>query len=123
MQKHRTASFTQLNLIGSDIERIVISDFVRWPAILTHFVFKAFDYNSPVLDHPMFESWLLIHKDTLIHIHINCIRRQDSDHLFNATLFPRLEFLQLRRGPIHSSAQDYGDEHMKLLGHNLKTFC
>jgi hypothetical protein len=59
----------------------------------------------------------------LIHIHINCIRCHDSDHLFNVALFPRLEFLQLRRGPIHPNVQDYGDEHMKLLGHSLKTFC
>jgi hypothetical protein len=73
------------------------------------------------MDYPMFESWLLIHRYTLTYVDITELSRHGNKRVFNATLFPNLEFLRLSRWqmdiPLKFSATD-----SNLLGPKLKTF-
>ena len=74
------------------------------------------------MDYQMFESWLLIHKETLKDIRIGSLSRRGSNRLFNATLFPNLEFLQLSRWQMLLPVQFNADD-ANVLGPSLKTFC
>lgn len=67
----------------------------------------------------MFENWLLIHRHTLTHIDIGYLR--GPSRLFNATLFPSLEFLRLSRWQMRSPVQ-FSTEDANVLGPRLKTF-
>jgi hypothetical protein len=71
----------------------------------------------------MFESWLLIHSETLRHISIGYLSRNGSDRLFNATRFPNLEFLQLSRWQMPPSLTfKFRPEDVNVLGPKLRTF-
>jgi hypothetical protein len=75
------------------------------------------------MDYPMFESWLLIHSETLRHIKIGYLSRRGSDRLFNATCFPNLEFLQLSRWQMPPSLTfKFRPEDVIVLGPKLRTF-
>lgn len=71
------------------------------------------------MDYPMFENWLLIHRHTLKRIDIGYIR--GPSRLFNATLFPSLEFLRLSRWQMHSPVK-FSTEDANVLGPRLETF-
>jgi hypothetical protein len=96
---------------------------IQWPAVLTHFTFETISYGSPVLDYAMLETWLLVHQGTLIDVKIHIARLQGSKAFFNASLFPKLRYLQLWRWPTQPRIQDSGSEDEDLLGHSLETFC
>jgi hypothetical protein len=74
------------------------------------------------MDYPMFENWLLIHKDSLTYIKIGYLSGGGSNRLFNATLFPNLEFLGVSRWQMHSPVQ-FSPMDSNLLGPSLKTFA
>jgi hypothetical protein len=73
------------------------------------------------MDYPLFESWLMVHKETLKHISIGYLSNRGSNRLFNATLFPNLEFLQLSRWQMHLPVQ-FSAEDANVLGPRLKIF-
>lgn len=72
----------------------------------------------------MFEPWLLIHRETLKHVELGYLSIYGSRRVFNATLFPNLEFLKLSRWqgqgqePLQWNAED-----ANILGPKLETFC
>ena len=75
----------------------------------------------------MFESWLLMHRETLKHVSLGylsvrgCPRNGDT-RLFNATLFPNLEFLQLSRWQMRTWSLKFHVTDANVLGPRLKTF-
>jgi hypothetical protein len=68
----------------------------------------------------MFEDWLLIHQHSLKHIDIGYLH--SFSRLFNATLFPNLEYLRLSRRQMHSPIR-FSAEDSNILGSNVKTFA
>jgi hypothetical protein len=95
---------------------------IQWPAVLTHFEFEAYPYNPRPLSYSILETWLSIHKGTLTYIKICCAHQQSRRAFFSASLFPKLQYLQLWRIPTNSRVQDYGSENESLLGDSLETF-
>jgi hypothetical protein len=94
---------------------------LQWPAVLTHFELGSIYYNLHPLDYPMLETWLLVHQNSLKHIVIGHLSLGGTQRCFNATIFPKLEFLQLSRWQRQSPLQfTPGDAHV--LGPSLKTF-
>jgi hypothetical protein len=120
-QKRRTASFTSLRV--SDYEERPEATFLllQWPAMLTHFKFDSF-YNRHIMDYPMFETWLLIHQNSLTHIEIGYLSTHGSNRLFNATLFPNLEYLGVSRWQMHIPVQFWPTD-TNVLGPRVKTFA
>jgi hypothetical protein len=96
--------------------------FIQWPASLTRFIFGSIYNNQHVMDYPMFEEWLLIHRCTLKHVEIGYLHGHGNSRLFNATLFPKLEFLRLSRWQMHHPAR-FTPEDANVLGPSLKTFA
>jgi hypothetical protein len=96
---------------------------IQWPAVLTRFNFEAYSHAPHTLDYATLETWLLIHKQTLLHILISCARQQGSKPFFDASLFPKLQYLQLWRWPRNTRAQDCVSEIPNLLAPSLQTFC
>jgi hypothetical protein len=86
-------------------------------------MFEAYPGNPHALDYTTLETWLLAHKETLTSIKICYAHQQSSKAFFNASLFPKLQYLQLWRLPKHSRIQDNGPENENLLGPSLETFC
>jgi hypothetical protein len=74
------------------------------------------------MDYPMFENWLLIHQFSLTHIYIGSLSRRGNRRLFNATLFPNLEYLRLSRWQMHTPVQ-FSPTDSNVLGPKLKTFA
>jgi hypothetical protein len=72
------------------------------------------------MDYPMFENWLLIHQNSLTYIDIGYLH--GASRLFNAMLFPNLEFLRLSRWQMHSPIQ-FSPQDSNVLGPRLKTFA
>jgi hypothetical protein len=70
----------------------------------------------------MFTTWLLIHRETLTHVSLGTLRESGNNRLFNATLFPNLEFLQLSRWEMASPVQFRIEDADSILGPSLKTF-
>jgi hypothetical protein len=97
-----------------------ISLLIQWPAVLTHFILEAYPDRPHVLDYAMLETWLLIHKETLLHVKICYARQQSNKAFFNASLFPKLQYLQLWRWPKDVRLPS---ENESLLGRSLETFC
>ncbi|KAF2032737.1 hypothetical protein EK21DRAFT_60360 [Setomelanomma holmii] len=122
-EKCRTASFTSLRISDYEETPGATSLLLQWPAILTHFEFGSFYNNPHTMDYPMFERWLLPHQHSLKHIDIGYLSRKGSSRLFNAKLFPNLEFLQLSRWQMHSDPVQFLSEHSNVLGPSLKTFA
>jgi hypothetical protein len=102
LQKRRSATFTSLRISDYEERPEVMDLLLQWPAVLTRFEFGSFYNNGNMMDYPMFEKWLLIHQHTLKYIDIGYLNRHGSSRLFNATLFPNLEFLRLSRWQMHS---------------------
>ncbi|KAH8731839.1 hypothetical protein GQ44DRAFT_800464 [Phaeosphaeriaceae sp. PMI808] len=122
-QRVRTAPFTSLSLLDFKLGPRIVTQFVQWPALLTHFEFEiGYNGSEYQMNYPMFESWLLIHKDTLRHVHIGPLSSQDSSPFFNATLFPNLAYLSLSAWPPRRDSSDFTTQAMNLLGSRLKTF-
>ncbi|PVH99441.1 hypothetical protein DM02DRAFT_564599 [Periconia macrospinosa] len=119
----RTAPFTSL-IISSSKERLEgISLLIQWPALLTRVHFSGYGGRDEVMDYSTLEKLLLIHKDTLKYIAIQYIRLEDDSRVFNATLFPNLEFLELSRWDTHPSSVHFRADDVNVLGPKLKTFC
>jgi hypothetical protein len=72
------------------------------------------------MNYPMFENWLLVHQQSLTHIDIGYLN--GTSRLFNATLFPNLEFLRLSRWQMHRPIQ-FSPDDSNVLGPSLKTFA
>lgn len=70
----------------------------------------------------MLENMLLVHRNTLKHIDIGYLSCSGDRHLFNATSFPKLEFLGLSRWQMPRPI-DFSVEHANILGSSLKTFA
>jgi hypothetical protein len=70
----------------------------------------------------MFTTWLLIHRETLTHVSLCILRGSSNNSLFDATLFPNLEFLQLSRWEMASPVQFRIEDADSVLGPSLKTF-
>ncbi|KAJ4358668.1 uncharacterized protein N0V89_003252 [Didymosphaeria variabile] len=96
---------------------------IQWPAALTRFEFGSLLRYPYILDYPMFESWLLIHKDTLKHVAIGHLSERGDRRLFNATLFPHLEYLRLSRWQMSQVSVEFQADDANILGPSLKTFC
>jgi hypothetical protein len=101
----------------------VIPLLIQWPAVLTHFTFEAYSDTPHTLNYAMMETWLLAHKETLLHVDICCDRPEGSKPFFDASLFPKLEYLQLWRWPRNIRAEHCVSETVSLLGPGLQTFC
>ncbi|PVI04576.1 hypothetical protein DM02DRAFT_468673, partial [Periconia macrospinosa] len=122
-ERLRTAPFTSLALSDYEESPEATSLLIQWPAVLTHFIFESFYNNPHIMDYPMFESWLLIHKDTLKHVQMGYLsRRRGGRRLFNATLFPHLEFLGLSRWQSDEESLKSEADIANLLGPSVKTF-
>lgn len=69
----------------------------------------------------MFTSWLLIHRDTLKSVDIGYLRCDNNFEVFDATRFPRLEYLRLSR---HAMPRDliFRSNDTNILGPRVKTF-
>ncbi|KAF2709129.1 hypothetical protein K504DRAFT_295783 [Pleomassaria siparia CBS 279.74] len=122
-EKRRTAPFKSLILSDYEEGPEATSLFIQWPAVLSHFQFGSFYNNSHVMDYSMFESWLLIHKDTLKHVDIGYLSAKGSSGPFNATLFPNLEYLKLSRWQTHQGSVQFKADDANVLGPKLGTFC
>lgn len=124
--KMRTASFTTLRVSGYRDQPQSIVALLQWPAVLTRLEFCNFadnpEYQHHRMDYPMFENWLRIHQNSLMHIEIGALSRTSSDRLFNATLFPNLEYLKLSRWQMRTPVQ-FSHEDSNVLGPSLKTFA
>jgi hypothetical protein len=108
----------------SDVRMHATSVLIQWPTVLTHFIFEAHPIDPQELDYAMLESWLLIHKFSLLHVNIHHNRQQATAPFFNASLFPRLTYLQLWRTPPSAPRiQDCNSYNGCLLGDSLDTFC
>ncbi|KAF2467331.1 uncharacterized protein BDR25DRAFT_234971 [Lindgomyces ingoldianus] len=120
-KKHRTASFTALSI--SDYEESPGSTalLIQWPTTLVHFEFGSFYNNPHIMDLPMFQSWLFIHRETLKNINIGYLSRAGSKRLFDATFFPNLESLQLSRWQMERPLQ-FTAEDANVLGPKVKLF-
>lgn len=90
---------------------------------MTHFSFHVYSNDRYNLDYQTFEYWLLAHKETLIHVEISCLYHCRSNRFFNATLFPKLEFLQLSRWQTVRHLRDSRAEFGDLLGPSMKMLC
>lgn len=73
------------------------------------------------MDYPLFESWLLVHRFSLKHVKMGYLSHRGSHRLFNATLFPNLEFLGLSRWQMDNSITFFPEDSI-VLGPSLKTF-
>jgi hypothetical protein len=95
---------------------------LQWPAVLTRFEFGSFYDNPHAMDYPMFESWVLIHKETLTRVVIGYLSNAGSNCLLNPKLFPNLDYLQLTKfqmvDPLVFSSED-----ANVLGPSLRTFA
>lgn len=94
---------------------------IQWPAALTHFECGSVFDSSILLDHCNFEPLLLVHKHTLTHLRLGYFPSHLDERIFNATLFPYLEFLQLSRWNMPRHMQ-YSHTDGNLLGPSLKIF-
>jgi hypothetical protein len=70
----------------------------------------------------MFQDWLLIHKRSLTRVLIGHLSSVGSNHLFNATLFPNLEYLQLCKFQMIDSLV-FSPDDATVLGPSLNTFA
>ncbi|KAH7083822.1 F-box domain protein [Paraphoma chrysanthemicola] len=124
-EKFRTASFTTLHISEYEETPEATRLLLQWPAKLTELNFESFYSNPHIMDYPMFESWLYIHRETLVHLSIGYLSRAGSRRLFNATLFPNLTYLKLSRWqmdePVHFSGDSSQDAN--ILGPALTTFA
>ncbi|KAH3981978.1 hypothetical protein HBI18_042070 [Parastagonospora nodorum] len=122
----RTASFTTLRISGYRDRPQSAALLLQWPAVLTRLEFCNFsdnpEFENHRMDYPMFESWLRIHQNSLRHVEIGVLSRTASDRLFNATLFPKLEYLKLSRWQMRAPVQ-FSHEDSNVLGPSLKTFA
>ncbi|ORY10989.1 hypothetical protein BCR34DRAFT_601742 [Clohesyomyces aquaticus] len=103
----RTAPITALSISDYEETTQCTAFLLQWPAALEHFQFGSF-YNNPwTMTYPLFQSWLLIHRETLKSIDIGYLSRyEDSNsYIFNATPFPNLEYLRLSS----ESWNDFGE--------------
>jgi hypothetical protein len=73
------------------------------------------------MDYSMFETWLLIHANTLTHIEIGYL--SEPSRLLDARLFLNLEFLRLSRWQMPRPLLAFSEEDANVLGPRLKTFC
>jgi hypothetical protein len=119
-QTLRTAPFTSLSISDYNETPHATLLLLHWPKILTSFTFESFYSNPYTMTYPLFETWLLVHSTTLTYIDIGYLR--SPSRLFNATLFPNLEFLRLSRWQMHTPVQFVDEEDGNILGPALKTF-
>jgi hypothetical protein len=94
---------------------------LQWPTVLTRFELGSIYNNLDPLHYSMLETWLLVHENSLKHIAIGHLSYGGSQRRFNATIFPKLEFLRLSRWQIRSPLQ-FTPEDAHVLGPSLKTF-
>lgn len=94
---------------------------IKWPAVLTHFECSGYNRYRDSMSYALFESWLLIHRETLKSIRICTASNHSRCTVFNATLFPNLEELEISHWEMRASV-NMGAEHSNLLGPKLKTF-
>lgn len=126
--RQRTAPITSLSL--SDYEECprCTASLILWPKALTHFQFGSFYNNRHIMDYPMFESWLLVHSNTLKSIDIGYLSNGGNLRLLNATLFPNLERLKLnwwqhgRRNWQSQEPYSFTSDDANVLGPKLKCF-
>jgi len=97
VDRRRSAPITSLSLSDYEESAQSTASLLMWPKALTHFEFGSFYNNPNTMDYPMFESWLIVHRDTLKSVDIGYLSKAGSNRLFNATLFPNLESLKLSR--------------------------
>jgi hypothetical protein len=102
-----------------------LSVLLQWPAALSRFEFdgEVYPHGKPFLDYPMFEPLLLIHKGTLRHVSLGRLSVEASAQVFNATLFPHLEYLKLSRWHTHEEPTSFQANDVNILGPSLKIFC
>jgi hypothetical protein len=101
-----------------------MSSLIAWPASLTHFDFEYQGLYTPTFNYDMIEGWLLVHRDTLKDVRIGSVSCQKKNRVFNAALFPNLEFLKLSQQDIlDSMSAGFSVEHLNLLGPKLKTIA
>ncbi|KAH7396188.1 hypothetical protein BKA66DRAFT_409403 [Pyrenochaeta sp. MPI-SDFR-AT-0127] len=120
IEKIRTAPFTFLSIGSYHDGPEALGFLIKWPAILTHFECGSIHNNSHDFTCAMFESWLLIHKETLKHIKIGSVSHHRSNCVFNATLFPHLESLGISHWDMKSRPGS-AVEYLNLLGPKVET--
>ncbi|KAF2033431.1 hypothetical protein EK21DRAFT_108899 [Setomelanomma holmii] len=95
---------------------------IQWPSVLTQFEFGSISDNAQDMSCAMFESWLLVHKDTLKDIRIGSVSNHGNNRVFNATLFPNLECLEISQWDMRFTiAAGLASSHLDLLGPKLET--
>ncbi|KAJ4375362.1 hypothetical protein N0V83_002448 [Neocucurbitaria cava] len=126
MCKAGTASFTSLTIYGYEACALATEALLRWPAALSHldFDFGRFYRNPHPMTYAMFTSWLLPHSSTLKTVSISYLDQMyphANDDIFDATLFPYLESLQLSR---HAFPLDlhFRSCDSKILGPSVRRF-
>jgi hypothetical protein len=72
------------------------------------------------MNHSMFETWLLVHANTLTHIEIGYL--SEPSRLLDARLFPNLESLGLSRWQMPVPLLAFSAQDANVLGPRLKTF-
>ncbi|KAH7086594.1 hypothetical protein FB567DRAFT_528308 [Paraphoma chrysanthemicola] len=114
--KHRTAPFTELCITNYEQPLKNMAILLNWPAALTRF---ECDNRYFVREIEGLDTLLLVHKDTLKHIELGVMFLKNDWHIFNARLFPALEFLRLSRWamPKHLTREAM----INVLGPSLKT--
>jgi hypothetical protein len=98
VQKRGTVSFTSLRLSLCGERPEAISLLLQWPAKLTRFVFGEPYLNPYHLSPAMAENCLLLHQNSITHIDLGSLYSDPDTRIFNATLFPNLEFYGYRDG-------------------------
>lgn len=119
----RTAPFTSLMISNYGEGPQATSLLIQWPAVLSHFHFSGYAARTHVMDYSTLESLLLIHQNTLKYINIQGLRLRENSRLLNATLFPKLGFLELSIWDTHGSTVQFRASDTNILGLKLETFC
>jgi hypothetical protein len=117
--KKRTSPITSLAIINEDQDPESSSTLIAWSKALEKFAYITCGMGTENAALLLFlTDLLLVHAETLKSVDITHVVKVSN--LFNATLFPNLEFLRLSRWHMEGPLV-FNQEYAKILGPRLKT--
>jgi hypothetical protein len=119
--KQRISPVISLTIVDEVDDPECALSLITWPKALEHFTFQGTCnvQHFPTILQALTDS-LSIHENTLKSVDISHVI--GVSHLFDARLFPNLEFLRLSRWHLEIEPLVFTQEHSKILGPRLKVF-